>query len=159
MPNIKITDQLGVEIAAEINEDSAIAKYIKGLTKLKLPAIKFDDIANITLDQTPIKSLETGIAFEQPVDVGVDGSELKIGAGVSGSIKLFSAKDEQLFDPEIFGDPIAIGANQFYVGLGTSATLSSELAHKTGDLGFGFNAGSVSMHSRRRSPVLRYLAT
>lgn len=142
MPNIKITDQVGVEIAAELNQDSAIAKYIKDLTKLKLPALKFADIANITLDQAPLKSLETGIAFEQPVHVGGAGNEMKIGAGVSGNLKLLSAKDEQLFDPEVFGDPIAINANQFYLGVGTSATLSSELTHKTGDLGFGFNAGS-----------------
>lgn len=141
MPIVKITDQLGVEIAAELNQDSAIAKYIKGLTKLKLPAIKFADIENLTIDQAPIKSLETGIAFEQPVDIGVDGSEMKIGAGVSGSLKLFSAKDEQLFD-EVFGDPIVISANQFYVGLGTSTTLSSELTREKGDLSFGFNAGS-----------------
>lgn len=142
MPNIKITDQLGVEIAAELNEDSAIAKYIKGLTKLKLPALKFAGIENITLDQAPIKSLETGISFELPVGVGIDGTEMKIGAGVSGNIKLFSVKDKQLFDREVFGDPIPIGANQFYLGLGTSATLSSELTQKTGDLGFGFSAGS-----------------
>jgi hypothetical protein len=142
MPTIKLIDQLGVEIAAELDEDSAIAKYIKDLTKLKLPALKFADIANITLDQAPIKSLKTEIAFEQPVNVGGAGSEMKIGAGVSGSLKLFSAKDEQFFDPEVFGDPIAINANQFYLGVGTSATLSSELTHKTGDLGFGFNAGS-----------------
>src|SRR5688572_2544187 len=112
MPNIKITDQFGVELDAELNEDSAIAKYIKGLTKLKFPAMKFADLQNITIDQAPLKSLETGIAFEQPVGVGIDGSDMKIGAGVSGSIKLFSAKDKQLFDPEIFGDPIPINANQ-----------------------------------------------
>lgn len=142
MPKINLTDQLGVEVDAELSEDSAIAKYIKDLTKLKFPAMNFAGIENITLDQSPIKSLETGIAFEQPVDVGVDGSEMKIGAGVSGSIKLFSARDEQLFDPEIFGDPVEINANQFYLALGISATLSSALTHKTGDLSFGLNAGS-----------------
>jgi hypothetical protein len=143
MPSISLTDQLGVEVNAELNEDSAIAKYIKELTKLKFPALKFADLANLTLDQAPLKSLETGIAFEQPVDVGSDASEMKIGAGVSGSIKLFSAKDKQLFDPEVFADPIAITANQFYLGVGTSATLSSGLTHKTGDLSFGINAGGA----------------
>jgi hypothetical protein len=141
MPNIKITDQVGVEVNVELNEDSAIAKYIKGFTKLKFPAMKFAGLENITIDQAPIKSLETGIAFEQPIDVGIDGSELIIGAGVSGSIKLFSAKDQQLFDPEL-GDSIAINANQFYLAVETSAQLSSELANKSGDLGFGFNVGS-----------------
>lgn len=142
MASIKLTDQVGVEIDAEINPDSAIAKYIKELSKLKLPALKFADVANTTIDQAPLKSLDAGIAFEQPVSIGVAGSEMKIGAGVSGGIKLFTAKDEQLFDPEVFGDAIAIGANQAYLGFGAKATLSSELTHETGKLTFGFSAGS-----------------
>jgi len=142
MPNIKLTDQLGVEIDAEINPESSIAKYIKQLTSFKFPKLNFAELQNLTLDQAPVKSLETGIAFEQPLDIGVEGSEMKIGAGVSGSIQLFSAEDEQLFDPEIFGDAIAIADNQTYVGIAASATVSTGLTHETGKLSFGFDAGS-----------------
>lgn len=142
MPNIKLTDQLGFTVDAEINPDSTIAKYIKSLTKLKFPKLNLASLKDLPLDDAPLKSLQTGIEFEQPVDIGVDGSEMKIGAGVSGNLGLFSAAEEQLFDPEVFGDPISIGPNQFYLGVGTAASLSSELTHKPGDLGFGFNAGS-----------------
>lgn len=142
MPNIQLTDQVGLEIDVQLNEDSALAKYIKDLKKLKLSELKFTPLENIPLDQVPIKSLTTGIAIEQPVGVGVAGTEMKIGAGVSGSIKLFSAKDKQLFDPDVFADGVAIGANQLYLAMGTSAKLSAELANKTGDLGFGFGAGT-----------------
>lgn len=142
MPNIKLTDQLGFSVDAEINPDSTIAKYIKGLAKLKFPKLNLASLKDLPLDQAPLKNLQTGIEFEQPVDIGVDGSEMKIGAGVSGSLSLFSAAEEQLFDPEVFGDPISIGPNQFYLGVGTAASLSSELTNKTGDLSFGFNGGS-----------------
>jgi hypothetical protein len=141
MATIKLTDQLGVNVDAQINPDSTIAKYIKDLTKLKFPRINFDELKNMSLDQAPVKSLQTGIEFEQPVNIGIDDTEMKIGAGVSGSLRLFSATDEQLFDPEVFADPINIGPNQIYVGVGTSATVSIGI-NKTGDLGFGFNAGS-----------------
>lgn len=142
MPTIKLTDQLGFNVDAEINPDSAIAKYIKSLTSLKFPKLDLASIKDLPLDQAPLKNIQTGIEFEQPIDIGVEDSEMKIGAGVSGNLSLFSPSDEQLFDPEVFGDPITIGPNQFYVGVGTSASLSSELTHKAGDLGFGFNAGS-----------------
>jgi hypothetical protein len=142
MPTIKLTDQLGLTVDAEINPDSSIAKYIKDLSKLKFPNLNFEELKNVTLDQVPVKSLNTGIEFEQPVNIGVDDTELKIAAGASGSLRLLSARDEQLFAPEVFGDPIAIEPNQFYVGVGTSVTVSSNLTHKAGDLGFGFNAGS-----------------
>jgi hypothetical protein len=141
MPTIKLTDQLGLTVDAEINPDSSIAKYIKDLGKLKFPKLNFEELKNVTLDQVPVKSLGTGVDFEQPVNIGVDDTELKVGAGLSGSLKLFSATDKQLFDPEVFGDPIVIGPNQFYVGIGISASVSSDLTHKTGDLGFGFKAG------------------
>ena len=137
MPTINLTDHLGVDVSAELNEDSGIAKYLKGLTKLKFDGLNFENLKNITLDQSPVNSLETGVTFTQPIAVAGD-SEIMIEAGVSGSLKLFSAKDEQLFDPEVFADPIPINTNQFYLGLGTNAKFGLEFA----DSGFGLNAGS-----------------
>ena len=142
MATIKLTDQLGFNVDAEINPDSTIAKYIKDLSKLKFPKLNFQELTNFRLDQAPVKSVQTGIEFEQPVNIGIDDTEMKIGAGVSGSLRLVSAADKQLFDPDVFADPIDIGPNQIYVGLGTAASVSTGLTHKTGDLGFGFNAGS-----------------
>lgn len=142
MPTLNLTDQLGIEVEVELNEDSALAKYIKDLKKLKLSELKFASLENTPLDQVPIKNLTTGIAFEQPVGVGIEGTELTIGAGVSGSIKLFTARDKQLFASDVFADPIPINANQLYLAIGTSSKLSTELTNKTGDLGFGFGAGT-----------------
>ena len=150
MPTISITDQLGVEINVALNDDSALAKYIKDLKELKLSELKFTPLENTPLDQAPLKSLTTGVAIEQPVGVGIDKTEMKIGAGVSGRINLLSAKDEQLFDPDVFADPIAIGADQIYLAMGISARLSGELATKTGDLGFGFGAGTQIVLSTYR---------
>ena len=123
MPTIKLTDSLGVDVNAELNDDGALAKYLKGLSQLKFAGFKFADIANVPLDQAPLNSLESGITFSQPVVV-VGNSELKIEAGASGGIKLYSAKDEQLFDPAVYGDPIPVKANQFYVVIDTTAKSS-----------------------------------
>lgn len=142
MPTISLTDQVKAEVNAELNKDSAIAKYLKGLTKLKFDGLNFANLKNVTLDQVPLNSLETGITFAQPIAVGGEGSELTIDAGVSGGVKLFSSKDEQLFDPEVYGDPIAINANQFYVRLGTAVKLASEFTSESGDLSFGLGGAS-----------------
>ncbi|HEX6733123.1 MAG TPA: hypothetical protein VF074_24085 [Pyrinomonadaceae bacterium] len=142
MPNIKLTDRLGFEIDAEINPDSSIARYIRQLTKFKFPKLKLAELQNSLLDEAPIKSADTGISFEKPLGIGVDDTKLTIGAGVSGNLRILTSKDKQLFDPEVFGDAINIAGHQAYLGITTSATLSSELAHKTGNLGFGFDAGN-----------------
>jgi len=141
MPTINLTDRLGVEVNAELNDDSSLAKYLKGLTKLKFDGFKFADLKNTTLDQAPLNSLETGITFSQPIAVGGN-SELRIDAGVSGGIKLFSPEDEQLFDPKVYEDPIQIQANQFYVGIDTTAEFSPEFTSASGDLSFGLSGGS-----------------
>jgi len=150
MPNIKLTDQVGVEIDAALNEDSALAKYVKDLKKVKLSELKFTPLQNTPLDQAPLKSLTTGIAIEQKVGVGVDGLDLTIAGGVSGSLKLFSPKDKQLFDPDIFADPVSINADQLYLGMGISAKVSPQLTNKTGDLSFGFGANmQIAMNTYR----------
>lgn len=141
MPSIKITDQLEAEVDVELNEDSAIPKYIEDLRRLKLPNVNFSSLVNATLDKTPLKNFETGLSFEQPVDVGAGGAELKIAAGLSGSVKLYSPKDKQLFDPEFFGDPIPITDGQLYVGVGVGVTLAGELTGEKGDITFGFSGG------------------
>lgn len=142
MPTISLTDQLGVEIDVAFADDSALGKYMKDLKEFKFSEVKFSPLENMPLDQVPLKSLTTGITFEQPVDVGIDGAEMKIGAGASGTFKLLSAKDRQLFDPDTFGDPIPISANQIWLAMGVSAKLSAEIANKTGDLSFGFGGGT-----------------
>lgn len=142
MPTIKLTDQIGAEVDVQLNEDSGIAKYIKDLKKLKLGELKFTALENTPLDQAPLNSLKTGISFEQPVGVGIDGTEMKITAGVSGGLKLSSAKDKQLINPELFEDPIAIGPDQLYLSFQTSAKLGLKDKTKKGNFSFGFDGGS-----------------
>jgi hypothetical protein len=67
MPTIKLTDHLGLIVDAEINPDPSVTKCIKDLSKLKFPNLNFEELKNVILDQVPVKSLNTGIEFEQPV--------------------------------------------------------------------------------------------
>lgn len=150
MPTIKLSDQVGAEIEVELNENSAIAKYIKDLKKLKLSQLKFAPLENTPLDQAPVKSLTTGITFEQPVGVGIDGTEMKISAGASGGVKLSSSKDKQLLDPELFEDPIKIEPDQLYLSVQASAKLGVKDTTKKEDLSFGFNANTeISLSTSR----------
>ena len=141
MPTINLTDNVGVDVNAELNEDAALAKYLKGLSKLKFGELKFADLANVPLDQAPLNALATGITFSQPIAVGGH-SELKIEAGVSGGVRVLSSKDEELFDPAVYGDPIPITANQCYVAIDAAAKFASEFSAAAGDLSFGLSGGS-----------------
>ena len=150
MPTIKLTDQVGLEIAAELNKDSALAKYLKDAAAFKFPKIDFASLQKIPLDQAPVKSVDTGIEFKQKVGLGVDNTELTIAAGVSGGLKLHTAKDEQLFDPDVFGDPIAIHDGEIFLSAHAQAKLAAELATKAGELSFGFTPSSQVVLSSYR---------
>ncbi|HEV2762164.1 MAG TPA: hypothetical protein VGV38_04140, partial [Pyrinomonadaceae bacterium] len=141
MASLKLTDRVSAEVDAELAEDSSVAKYIKALRGLRLSDLDFSALQNLPLDKTPVKRLESGLAFEQPLGVGAGQAELKIGAGVNGRLRLYSAKDKHLFDPELFGDPVGVEDGQFYVGLYLDATLTGAASGKKGDISFGFDAG------------------
>ena len=142
MPSIKISDQFGLDVDAELNPESGLAKYLKDLAKLKFPNLNAAAFRNVALDQVPIKVMNAGLGFEQPVSVGLDHTEMTINAGVSGNMTLFTPADEQLFGRELFGDPIPIGDGQHYLSVGLTANLTAAVEGKMSDLSFGFDSGT-----------------
>ena len=128
-----------LDMDIQLSEKSALAKYLKDPAHLDLPQLRFEELRSLPLDQAPFSSIQAGINFEQKVGLGVDNTELTIGAGISGGIKLHSEKDKQLFDPDLFGDSIPISGDQIYLTVQNTAKLSSDLSAKNGDLSFGLN--------------------
>jgi hypothetical protein len=150
MPTIKLTDQVGLEVDAELNKDAALAKYLKDAAAFKFQKIDFASLQKIPLDQAPVKSVDTGIDFKQKVGLGVDNTELTIAAGVSGGLKLHTARDKQLFDPDVFGDQIPIHDGEIFLSAHLQAKLSAEFAGKAGELSFGFTPSAQVVLSSYR---------
>ncbi|HEX8475573.1 MAG TPA: hypothetical protein VF666_16210 [Pyrinomonadaceae bacterium] len=141
MPTIKLTDQFGFVGDVEFPEDAGIVKYIRGLRGMKISDLNLAALQQVTLDKVPVKSASGGLSFEQPVGVGINQVEMTVKAEGAGRLALIGAKDKQLFDPELFGEPIPVAPEQFYVSIGVRASLAAELAREVRDLGFGFAAG------------------
>jgi hypothetical protein len=150
MPTIKLTDQVGLEVDAELNKDSALAKYLKDAATFKFQKIDFNSLKTIPLDQVSVTSVDTGIDFKQKVGLGVDNTELTIAGGVSGGLKLHTAKDKQLFDPDVFGEQIAIHDGEIYLSAHLQAKLSADLTTKAGELSFGFTPSTQVVLSSYR---------
>ena len=74
-------------------------------------------------------------------------SELKIAAGVSGGIRLFSQKDKRFLNPAVYGDPIPISKSVLCSQCTRSLRLNTASA---GDLSFGLVAAPVSASSTYR---------
>jgi hypothetical protein len=138
---MKLTDSFGFTGDVKIPEDAGIVKYISGLRGMKVTDLNLSALTQIPLDKVPLKSASGGLSFEQPVPVGVNQVEMTVKAEGGGRLALFGPKAKQLFDPELFGDPITIEDEQFYVSLGVTASLATNLSAEARDLGFGLDAG------------------
>jgi hypothetical protein len=141
MPNIKLLDAFGFTGDVKLSEDAGVVKYIRSLTQIKVSDINLSALTQIPLDKVPLKSASGGLSFEQPVPVGINQTEMTVKAEGGGRLRLFGPKDKQLFDPEVFGEPVKINDDQFYVSIGVTASLASNLSAEVRDLGFGFDAG------------------
>src|ERR1044072_8749588 len=128
MPKIKLTDNFGFNGDVELPEDAGVVKYIRSLTQMKVSDLNLNALAKIPLDKVPLKSASGGLSFGHDVPIGINQVELTVKAEGGGRLRLVGPKDKQLFDPELFGEPLKGGDEQFYVSLAVNASLAAGLA-------------------------------
>lgn len=141
MPKVKLTDNFGFNGDVEMPEDAGVVKYVRSLTQMKVSDLNLGALAQIPLDKVPLKSASGGLSFERPVSIGINQVEMTVKAEGGGRLRLLGPKDKQLFDPELFGEPVKINDGEFYVSIGVNASLATNLSAELRDLGFGFDAG------------------
>lgn len=142
MPTVKLKDQFGFDGDFAAPEGTGFAKYLRNLRELKISDLKLAALEITALDKVPVKNASGRITFAQPIAIGIDRTELTIGAGASGHLALFAPRDKQLFSPDRFAETVPINAEQFYVAVGFAASLVAGPSGERGDLSFGFDAGS-----------------
>src|SRR5215831_13074851 len=118
MATIKLTDQLGLDLDAELGDTSALLKYARQLPSLKFQDLNLKQLGVLTLDQPALNSLSTGISFDEPVVLGDGAPSLTIAAGVTGSLKVIRTAG----DLPGHGDPIELPADQCYLACDIEAT-------------------------------------
>lgn len=141
MPTVKLADAFGFSGNVEFPEDAGMVKYIRNLRQVNVSGLNLAALQQVTLDKVPLKNASGGLSFEQPVAVGINQVEMTVKTEGAGRLALIGSKDRQLFASELFGEPIPVAPEQFYVSIGLTASLSTELARDRRDLGFGFEAG------------------
>jgi hypothetical protein len=131
MSSIKLTDQFGIDISAQPAESSALWKYVQQLPALQLNSLDISKLGGLTLDDPALRSLSTGVTFQEPVSLG--GAALTVGAGVNGSISIVG-DDHDLPGHE---DAIELAKGACYVRFGIKATASAGVSATSGLLQFG----------------------
>src|SRR5438094_717192 len=127
MSTLKITDGVNAVVEVTPNSDSALLKYFKKLPDLSIDGAMLALRKGLTLDDPAIKTVNAGVNFAEPVDVGSDQVDLKIGAGLNGSLSIFKPEraNAKLFAPDPYEDPIPVAADSRYVSFGFAAAVNA----------------------------------
>jgi hypothetical protein len=159
MPNIKITDQLGATIDAQLAPASTWLQYGRTLPAtlgLLLKGASVPKLQLLTLSDPAVRSIEPGLAFQQPVSLGQDVPALTIDVDAGGSFRILSrtAESSVLFSPDDYGDNIEIPAGACYVAVGFHASAGVGIAGGSSALQFGIDAGAgIAIESFRQFPA------
>ncbi|MBZ5560907.1 MAG: hypothetical protein LAP13_00645 [Acidobacteriia bacterium] len=141
MPTIQLIDGFGLNVQATPDPVSAFVKYFRQLPSLAVLQRDLASIQDVPLAGFPLKSSVIGVSLDRPTDLGAAGLQLTVAAGVSGSLCVYT--DGNLFDPDPYGDPVAVPERHAYVALGVNANVSAGVDSSLGKLDLGFEAGST----------------
>jgi len=152
MPTVKVSDGINAALDVTPSMNSALIKYFKNLSDFSIEGAKLALKSGVTLADPALTSVTTGVSFAQPIDIGTDQAELKVGGGLSGSLAIFvpHGPTPKLFSPDPFEDPIPVAPDDRYVSFGFVANVNDSVG-TSGDLRFGFTSGtSLSLTDYRR---------
>jgi hypothetical protein len=130
--NIKITDQFGLDIDAQLADGTALRRYFQQIPSLKFDSLDLRKVQGMTVDDPAATTLSLGASFAQPVSLGASAPELSVGAGAQASIRLL--KDLSEVPGQDDGEPLQ---DTVYVAFGIEATVAANIAMTTGSLRFG----------------------
>ena len=160
MPDIQLTDELGLDIEIKPSPTSALVKYFKDLPKLVIAGKPLKPIAGLTLADPAITTFQTGLNVAEPVPVGLPNVQLALNAGVTGALGIFvpapspGGKPDTLFGADEFGEDVPVAQNERYVSTEFTLTVGPSVAAVVSDTTFGFAASSsVSIANYRKFSI------
>jgi len=147
MPTIKITDELSAPVDVTLAPTSTLLKYAKELPGMVLHGADLSRLRFLTLSDPAVQSLQAGLAFARPIELGANGPELTLRADAGLSFEVVTGS---LFPADHFGENIAIPDGQCYFAVGFHAGTGAGVSATSGALTFGIDAGTeVSVASYR----------
>jgi hypothetical protein len=144
LPSINITDQLALNITAELAPFASWLKYAGELPGMLLTGSDLSQLPLLRLSDPAVQSLQPALSFQKPLGLGTSGVQLIIGAEAGGSFQVIprTLSRTALFPEDDYGEAIEIPEGLCYVALGFGATVNVGVQQTSGSLTFGFDASS-----------------
>ena len=154
MPTIRISDQLGVSVDAEVAPGATWLRYAREIPGILLRGGSIQNLQLFTLADPAVTDLQPALGFQQPVNLGENIPQLTLRAEAGGSFRVIKRDTVRrfLFSPDQYGDNIEIAAGACYVAVGFHATAGAGVEAGSA-LQFGVDAGGgLTVESYREFP-------
>ncbi|MFL6354668.1 MAG: hypothetical protein ACJ74Z_22840 [Bryobacteraceae bacterium] len=146
MSTVKLRDGFGLVVDVSPNPLSVFLKYLKNPGVVTATLNNKKPIQGLQIGEDPFASQAAGFSFDKSIELGATGVDLRVKPELAGIVEIH--KGEALFDEDDdpFRDKIPIPDQQHaFVGAGIQASVDVGLSGDSGDLGFGFSAGSETV--------------
>jgi hypothetical protein len=144
MPTIRLTDRTGLSLDVETPPLSTFATYLKQAPQLVAGNLDLARAGGLSLRDPAIRAFESDLAFDQPVGLGSNGTELTLGADARGGFRVIQRDPDHpaLAEGEDFGDEIEIPEGACFLRVHLGGRVSAGVAGGRGALSLGFAAGA-----------------
>jgi hypothetical protein len=146
MSTVKVRDGFGLVIDVSPNPLSVFFKYLKDPGAITATLHNKKPLTDLQIGQDPFASQAIGFSFDKSIELGATGVDLRVKPELAGIVEI--RKGESLFDEDDdpFRDKIPIPDQQHaFVAAGVKASVDVGLTRQSGDLGFGFSAGTETV--------------
>jgi hypothetical protein len=144
-----MTDGFGLDGQASLDPESSFAKYFQTLPSLSVVQQNLASLQDVPLMRFPLASTEIGLSFAQPTAVASTSPQFAGSAVASASLRVVNSGE--LFDPDLFANPIDVPSGRAYLGLGVKVNVAPGIAFTSGKVTFGFAAGTTVCMSHYKS--------
>lgn len=140
MPNIDLTDALGLDLDGKLAPGAKILKVLPSFARL----------SGLSLDEVPVTEASAKLKWTEPIGLTADNVQLKIGAGSLGSFALIGPGQRALDEDDPFSE-IEIKEDELYIGLSIGFSVTGDVGATLGSGTLGFSAErDFEIHCYRR---------
>ncbi len=113
MPNIRLTDQFGLDLDIQPNSSSAFARYFRNLTRFRFSDLNAAELRDTSLGNLPVQRVQAGLT----TDVEAGPTDLTLGAAAGLAVVRPSAAADPLLSLSVTAQ---VSAGAFGFAAGTS---------------------------------------
>jgi hypothetical protein len=134
VPNIKLTDQFGLDVEIKPSDDSGFTRYLRDPLQLRAALANLQHLTQRNLRDIGLDKATIGFTAAEDADLG--GARLKIAASASATLALFREPGAKLLEASYDLDPLRVPPDMAYLKAAIDFSVTPGVTAPAVQLGF-----------------------